>query len=389
MPSRPEPARPVRAELLPFLGVALLVLGCRPAPKPPLRVGVVAYLPTALNGLPTDHGIQLAVDEVNEAGGILVGGQRRRVEIRSVRIREESAGEAVEAVQRLINQERVCAIIGPQNSDEAIPSGGLADRAGIPLISPLSSHTATTKDRPFVFRVCFRDDAQGKALATFARETLKARTAALLVQVSATYSRTIAEVFRREFTALGGRIVADAAFTLSGDDLSAQFAAIKRSAPDLLLLPNYHPAVQTVGVAARRAGIRAVFLGSDSWSRRHLRSVPEFDGSYMVTNWSRDLDTPGNAKFMAEYSRRFAAEPNETAALTYDAARILFAAIAATADGEPAAIQRALYRPAGFAGTSGMVRYLSGGDPEKAAVFLRFQGGRDLLVRVIPPRPGP
>lgn len=375
--------RPDGRRLLVTLLLALL--GCRPEPAPSLRIGLVSYRASDLNGPPTGNAVQLALEEANASGGILVGGVRRQVEIRTVTIREGSPEEAVAAVQRLINQEKVCAILGPQNSDEAIPAGGVADRSGIPLLAPISSHALTTQGRPFVFRACFRDDVQGRALAQFARQALKARTAALLVEVNVAYSRTVADVFRREFTALGGRIVADTAFTVAGEDLGRRFATLRKAAADVLLLPNYHTSTLTVGTAARRAGIRSTFLGSDSWSRQHLRGAPEFDGSYMVTNWSPDLATTANGRFIAAYTRRFSDEPSETAALTYDAARLLFAAIGASGDGTPAAIQKALYGPLDFEGTSGRIRYARNGDPEKAVVVLQFKDGKDQVARVIAP----
>jgi branched-chain amino acid transport system substrate-binding protein len=377
---------PRRRGLLPLLVLLLLPsLGCPPPPPPPILVGLVTYRSSDLNGPPTSNAVLMAVDEANAGGGLQVGGSRRRVEIREAVIQEDSSEQAVAAVQRLINQEKVCAILGPQLSVEAIPAGGLADRARVPLISPISSHALTTKDRPFVFRACFRDDAQGKALASFAREQLHARTAALMVAADLAYSRTIAEVFRREFLSQGGRIVADCSFVESQGDLTPQLKLLRRSSADVLLFPNYSNSTRAVGIAARRAGIRSVFLGTDSWNRLQLRSLPEFDGSYMVTNWFPGLETPGNPRFLAEYARRFSTEPTETAALTYDAARLLFTAIACTSDGSPAAIQKALYGPLDFVGTSGRIRYGSNGDPEKAVVVLQFRKGKDVFTRVMAP----
>ena len=368
-----------------FVLAVLLLTGCRPEPPPPVRIGLVAYYPTDLNGPATTHAAQLAVDEANERGGLLVGGVRRRLEIRSVTITEGSPQQAVAAVQRLINQERVCAIIGPQNSDEAIPAGGLADRSGIPLISPISSHAATTMHRPFVFRACYRDEDQGKALAQVARRVLKAKTAAILTEVNLAYSRTIAEVFRKEFMALGGRIVADTTYTVSREDLARQLQTIRASAAEVLLLPNYNTASKQIGISARRAGIRSVFLGPDSWSRHHMRDVPEFDGSYMVTNWSPDLRTESNTRFMTAYGRRYSVEPSETAALTYDAVNLLLAAISSTPNGNPDSIQKALYGPLNFLGTSGGIRYLANGDPEKSVVVLQFKAGKDVIQSVLAP----
>lgn len=375
-----------RAGALGFAAILLAWLpGCRSAPAPPVRIGVVTYRPDDLNGPSTDLGVQLAVEEVNAQGGILVGGIRRRVEVARAQTREDSPESAVAAVQKLINQDKVCAVIGPQNSDEAIPAGGIANRSGIPLISPISTHTLTTKDRPFVFRACFRDEDQGRALAEFARGTLKARSAALLVEVNVAYSRTVADVFHREFRARGGRIAAVEEFTSESRlALDQPLRRIRAAAPDVLLLPNYVTTTRLAGVAARRAGIRSIFLGPDSWSTRHLREIPEFDGSFMVTNWSPELRTARNEQFKAAYAERFRSEPTETAALTYDAASILIAAIAATPDAAPASIQRALHGLPDFLGASGRIRYTGSGDPDKDVLVLRIKDGRESLAQVVP-----
>lgn len=391
-PSAPA-RRPGRRSAVHPAGLAALLLalpGCRTDRVPPvIRIGLVTYTPTDLNGPPTTHAVEMALEEANARGGLLVGGVRSRVEVRRVVIKEDSPEQAVAAVQRLINQEKVCAILGPQLSDEAIPAGGVAERSGIPLISPISSHSGTTQDRAYVFRACFRDADQGRVLAELARGVLRARTAALLVQVNVAYSRTVAEVFRREFTALGGRIAADVSFTDAGKGLGPQLAEIRRAAPDVLLLPNFQNSTLEAGRAARRAGIRSAFLGTDAWSRSRLGGVAEFEGAYMVTNWSPDLASAENARFMAEYARRFAAEPSETAALTYDAARFLFAAIGASGDGTPAAIRTAMAGPLAFEGVCGPLRYSGGGDPRKAVVVLRFRAGRAEFDRVIPSQGSP
>ena len=367
---------------------ALLLTGalaCRKSPPPPIRIGLVTYVDGALNGPPTTRAVEMAVSRVNAAGGILLGGKRRQVEVLRVAIAEGSPEPAVAAVQRFINQEKVCAIIGPPISDEAIPAGGLANRSGVPMISPLSTHSLTTKDRPFVFRVCFRDEFQGKAIAQFARHTLKARTAALMVNINIAYSRTIAEMFRQEFVRLGGRIVADESFLRGQEDLAAPMRRIRQASADVLLIPNYRTASQQAGVAARQAGIKSTLLGTDSWHRRELLPLPEFEGAYMVTNWSPDLDTPANGPFIADYRQRYSEDPTETAALTYDAATMLLQAIAASSDGSPSAIQKALYAPAGFQGTSGPIRYTSSGDPEKAAVILQFKAGKAVVASLVRP----
>jgi branched-chain amino acid transport system substrate-binding protein len=376
--------KPGRLGLL--LCAGLLAGACRRPPPPPIQIGLVTYDGSGLNGTPTSNAVRLAAEEVNRGGGLLLAGRRHPIEFQTETIREGSPEEAVAAVQKLINQGKVSAIIGPQNSAEAVPAGGVADRSGIPLISPLSSHPLTTLGRPFVFRVCVKDAVEGAVLAAFARETLKARTAALLVEERVATSRTVAEAFRREFLVRGGRIVADHAITEVTEgtaELEPVLRQIKRSQADVLLIPNYQTTTLQIGRAARRAGIRSIFLGPDSWSRRHLLAIPEFDGAYMMSNWSAELPSAENARFVGDYARRFGSEPTETAALTYDAAKMLFAAIAATPDGAPAAIQKALAGSAGFLGTTGLIRYSGTGDPEKASLVLQFRGGRAIMARQV------
>jgi branched-chain amino acid transport system substrate-binding protein len=180
--------------------------------------------------------------------------------------------------------------------------------------------------------------------------------------------------------------VADESFADAQGDLSAQAARILNSKADVLLLPNFADSSVAAGIAARRAGVKSVFLGSDGWVRRDVRAIPAFDGSFMATNWSEQLDTVANKAFIHAYTRRFSMEPSETAALTYDAARLLFAAIAAANSESGAAIRDALYSLTGFEGTSGPIRYTKSGDPEKPVVIIGFKGGTDTLAQVIAPR---
>ena len=256
--STPSPLRQGRTGLLVVAFACLGCLGCPQRPLPPVRVGLVTYDPSSMNGLATSNGALLAEEEANAGGGVLVGGQRRRVEFRRMAIREGNAEQAVAAVQKLINQEKVCAVLGPQNSDEAIPAGGVAERSKVPLISPISSNAQTTLGRSFVFRAGFRDEDQGKALARFARGTLKARTAGLLWEVNVVYSRTIAEVFRREFVAQGGRVVADERYPDGLEDISRPLQTIRRAAPDVLLLTNYNQASGRVGTTPESSASRTL-----------------------------------------------------------------------------------------------------------------------------------
>jgi branched-chain amino acid transport system substrate-binding protein len=194
-----------------------------------------------------------------------------------------------------------------------------------------------------------------------------------------------ARVFRKEFTALGGRIAAEETFVDPAHISAAQLQRIRRAQPDVLLLPNYAENEKILGEKIRDAGIKAVFLGPDSWSRKSLRNVPSFDGSFMTTNWSRDLNTPKNRAFITAYSERFHEEPSETAALTYDAFSLLFAAIQVEGKFDPQSIQRGLYALPVFAGVGGDIDFTDSGDPKKGLIVLQFRSGRDTFYTTLYP----
>ncbi|MCX6136751.1 MAG: ABC transporter substrate-binding protein [Ignavibacteriales bacterium] len=377
----------IRASFLLIVVLSLIAVGCRKSAGTgsDIRLGLITYPADGLNGTSTTNAAALALSEVEAKGGLIMNGVVRKVRFVTITITEGSAEEAVAAVQQLINQENVVAIVGLQNSDEAIPAGGLAEQAGISLIAPIPNNRKVTEGRKFVFRIGCCADVEGKALAALARTLLGARTAAILSQANFAYSQTVAEIFRREFESYGGKITVEEKFIASSPLIPTQAARIKSAHPDVVLLPSTYKSVLSNGILLRSIGVRAPFLGPDSWSRTLLRNVPEFDGSYMVTNWCRDMSTSGNQKFIEAYRTKFATEPTETAALTYDACNILFEAIRRQTTSDARSIRDTLALMSAYEGVSGLLRFHDGGDPAKSLVVLQFKSGTELLYRIVPP----
>jgi branched-chain amino acid transport system substrate-binding protein len=171
--------------------------------------------------------------------------------------------DAANAVSRLIERDKVAAIIGEVISGNTLAGTPIAERFGIPNITPTATNPLVTQKRQYAFRACFEDTRQGKAAARFAREHLKAQKAALLVDQSQDYCVGLAKYFREEFQRLGGQIVATA-FIQGGDqDFSAQISAIKPAAPDLVYAPNYYAEDALLARQMQELGLKTPILTGD------------------------------------------------------------------------------------------------------------------------------
>jgi branched-chain amino acid transport system substrate-binding protein len=365
-------------------GLVLLVLvfvfaitGCGDADV--LKIGVSAPLTgdIAALGESTKNAALMAEEEINAAGGITIGDKAMKVKF--IIEDDENKPESTATVfQKLINQDKVLAIIGSQSSKCSNAGAPIAENAKIPQISPWSTNPNVTKDRSYIFRACFIDPFQGKVVAQFAKDRLKAKTAAVLYDIASDYNKGIAEVFRDEFTKAGGKIVNFETYNTKDTDFSAQLTKIKGSKPDVLFLPNYFNEVPLQVQQARKLGILAPVIGSDSWDNPELIKLGGqlMDGTFFTNHYSPDVDRPTAKDFIANYQKKFNTVPDAAGALTYDAAQILFAAIKKAAKADPQAIRDAIATTQGFTGVTGDITYQGSGDPVKGAVIIRVENGK-------------
>ncbi len=383
-------SRKTRTILKGGLGLLLLALSACSivSPMEEVRIGVIAYLEGDYiegSGQPTVEAARLAVNQVNEAGGVSVNDRRVHVELVIAGI-EAGPERAVEAAARLINQEKVVAIVGPQFSGDAIPVARLAEEAGIPMISPMSTNPETTRDKRYVFRVSFIDDFQGRMMARFAYDELGLDRAAVLYDVASPYSSNLAQVFKQVFEELGGQVVAFESYTSDeAEEFDDQLAHIQAAQPRVLYLPNYEVGPQMH--QARQMGLdTTIFLGSDGWGIYELsEEYPAAEGSFLTHHWHINNTNEQSRAFVAAYEEAYNNVPGNTSALTYDAFGLLFQAMQSAGGTGPASIQEGLYSMEPYHGVSGVIDYQENGDPVKSVAILQIGRGEVLFYNLVNP----
>jgi branched-chain amino acid transport system substrate-binding protein len=372
-----------------FLIILSLVLsGCGGAGggADTIRVGLVAELTGDIPavGASCKNAAEMAVAEINDAGGLDIGGKKYKVEL----FIEDNAGKAdqsASAAQKLITQQNVVAIIGPNASRYAIPASEIAESSKVVLISPWSTNPKTTLDaktdasKKYVFRAAFIDPFQGRVIARFALDNLKATRAAVLYDVASDYNKGIAEFFKATFEGSGGTVVAFETYTTGDKDFTAQLTKIKDTNPDVVFLPNYYSEVPLQIQQAKRLGITVPFLGSDSWGSAELITLcgTDCESYYFSTHYAADNATPVAKGFIDAYTAKYGNTPDDVAALTYDSFGLLWQALKAAGKIDRQAVRDALAKIPNFEGVTGTMQFAEGsGDPIKSAVILQIVNGK-------------
>src|SRR3954463_46832 len=225
-----------------------------------IKIGHFASLTgsEATFGKSTDNGIQLALKEINAAGGL--NGKK----IECITYDDKSDGkEAGNAVTRLITQDKIVALLGEVASSRSLAGGAVAEQYKIPMISPSSTNPLVTKGKSMVFRVCFIDPVQGAAIAQFVQGNLKFTKAAILYDQTQTYSKGLRDDFTRAFKKMGGTIVSDQAYSGGDSDFSAQLSTIRASNPEIIMVPGYYTEGGNIAIQAQRMGLKAPLIGGD------------------------------------------------------------------------------------------------------------------------------
>ena len=337
---------------------------------------------SATFGLSTNKGIRMAFDEINAAGGI--NGKK----VKLITIDDQSKDdEAVSAVTRLITQDKVVAILGEVASGRSLAAAPIAQKHQIPMISHASTNPKVTKVGDYIFRTCFIDPFQGFVNAKFAVETLKAKKAAILRDVKSTYSMGLADVFNDEFKKMGGQIVADLSYQEKDIDFKAQLTQLRSKAPDVIFVPGYYGEVGLIALQARQLGIKAQLLGGDGWDSTRLHEIGKeaINGGYYSNHYTTEATDPVVTEFLKKFKEKYNETPDAMAALGYDAAKILAAAIGRTKEVTSKNIRDEIAKTTDFPGVTGKTTINAERNAVKSAVMVQVQGPARKFISTVAP----
>lgn len=337
-------------------------------------------------GQATLDGLNLAIEEINAAGGV----NGKKLEVVSADNKSEAA-EAVNAATKLISDDNVKVIVGPAVTANVIAESQVATDAKIPVIAPDATSPDVTVEngqvKPFIFRSCFIDPQQGSVMAKFASENLKAKTAVVYVDNSSDYSKSLGKVFKEQFEKAGGQVVMEQAFLAKDQDFKATLTSIKTANADVLFVPAYYEEVGKIVKQARELGITSPILGTDGWDDSKVADIAgteALNNTYFSTHYS---DKDESVKpFIEAFTKKYGHAPNVFAALGYDAGKMLAEAIKNANSDDPEKIRDAIEGIKDLkVGTGIITMDAKTHNPIKQAVILQNKDGDRVMIAKIMP----
>jgi len=364
-----------------LLAGTLLLGACATAGTDTIKIGVNAPLTGDIprEGEQTKFAAEMWLEDIG--GELEVGGKTYTVEL--LIEDNESKGESAAAVNtKLITQDEVLVIVGPQASKQAVPAGGVANDLETPMISPWSTNPNTTLNRPWVFRAPFLDPFQGPVVANFVSEEFGFTKAGVLYDVASDYPKGLADNFEQGWEDLhgAGSVVAFESFTTGDTDFSAQLTKIIDAGAEFLFTPQYYNEVPLIVQQAHQLGWEAPIVGSDSWGSPDTVELCGEDcyGAFFSTHYAAEGATGATKEFIDSYNEKYGYVPADVAALTWDSFRIVQQAIQDCGEitGD-LAVDRKCVRDAmanikNFQGITGEMTFTEEGDPIKCAVIVQI-----------------
>jgi len=367
-----------------LLFVMALILGaCAEPESETIIIGINAPMTGDIPkvGEGSKFAAEMWLEDINEAGGLEVGGKTYQVEL-VIEDNESKAESATKANTKMITQDEVLVIVGPQSSKQAVPAGGVANDNETPMVSPWSTNPNTTLDRPWVFRTPFLDPFQGPVVAKFVTEEFGFEKAAVLYDVASDYPKGLAEFFKQAWEEIHGpgSVVAYESFTTKDTDFSAQLTKIKETGAEFIFTPQYYNEVALIVQQAHELGWDAPIMGSDSWGSAELMNLCGDDciGLFFSTHYAAAGATGATKEFIDRYNEKYGYVPDDVGALTWDTMLIVQKAIQDCGEltGDIAVdrkcVRDALAQIKDFDGITGQMTFTEQGDPIKCAVIVKI-----------------
>ncbi len=370
---------------------AMLVLtGCnKPAAGPDasadiIKVGEFASLTgsEATFGQSSHHGTQLAMDQLNAAGGVL----GKKIQLLT-EDNQSQAGQSATVVRKLISSDGVVAILGEVASSRSLEAAPICQQNKVPMISPSSTNPKVTETGDYIFRVCFIDPFQGTVMANFAGKRLQLKNVAILTDVKSDYSVGLTKFFKEGFLAAGGKIAVEQNYSGGDKDFNAQLTAIKAANPDGLFVPGYYTEVGLIALQAKQLNLAFPMFGGDGWESSSLVPIggAALEGDYFSTHFSPQDTTPAVQAFAKDFLAKFHEPSDAMAALGYDSLMLLADAIKRAGTTEGTKVREALAATKDFHGATGNITIDLARNASKPAVILTITNGGFQYIETVAP----
>jgi branched-chain amino acid transport system substrate-binding protein len=335
-------------------------------------------------GISQNNGVQMAVEEINAAGGVL----GKKIEL-TVEDNQTKQGETTTIARKLISQDHVVALIGEVASSKTLEAAPIAQEAKIPLIATAATNPKVTQTGDYVFRVCFTDDFQAVVIARFVLEKLEKKKIAFMTDVKQDYSVGLTNIAKEYLTKNGGTIVKEQSYSSGDKDFRAQLTDLKSANPDVIIITGYYSEASLIAKQARQFGIKSTFVGGDGWDGSSLIPVggKAIEGAYFSNHFSTEDKSPAVQGFVAKYKAKYNnVLPDAFAALGYDALKLLADAITRAGGTDSAKLRDAIAGTKDFPGVTGKITIGPDRNAQKSAVILTIKDGALKYAETIEPK---
>lgn len=349
-----------------------------------IKIGAVTCLTGELStfGVSSKQGADLAVGEINSAGGVL--GQPIDLIVED---NGSKAGETATIFRKFVSQDKVAAILGDLTSSATMEGAPIAQDAKIPMLTPSATNVAITKVGNYIFRSCFVDPFTGRIMAKFALDQLKAKQAIVITDVKQDYSIGLTEAIRQYFVANGARILTELSYSSGDTNFRTQLTEVRMAHPDVIFLPGYYTEAALILRQAKQLGIDCPFVGGEGWDSPALIQIAgkSADGNYYTDHFSANDPSPIVQKFVQEYRAKYGSIPDALAALWYDGARLMAQALQRARSADPEKIRDALAGTRDFEGVTGRISIDENRNAAKPGVILKIENGALKMVQQVSP----
>ncbi|MDY3756315.1 MAG: ABC transporter substrate-binding protein [Treponema sp.] len=346
----------------------MMFTGCSKKTSDTIKIGGIFPLSgsVAVYGTECRNGVELAINEINAAGGI----DGKMLEL----VAEDDEGspeKSVNAYKKLVTKDKCSIIIGSLTSGCTAAISSLAQAQKVLLLAPAATQTDITDAGDYVFRACFIDPFQGTVGGKFALEDLGAKNAAVLYDVQNDYSIGLYENFKVVFEQGGGKVVAEESYSTGDKDFNAQLTKIKTTNPDVVYLPDYYGTVALIAKQLRAQGINAPIVGADGWDGIIDNAGDEVLNGFYSNHYAADSTDGKVVTFVNSYKAKYGSTPVSFAALGYDCVYLLKDAMGAAKSADSTTLKDQLMKTNG-AYVTGNLTFDAKRNPVKSAVMLEI-----------------